>query len=877
MDKHPLYGKKKKKKEVCPNPLFVQWLTEWRDSAAEKGIKSQYTYGKALNTLRKFPLRFETGKECKILENFGDKICKMLDEKLAEHVSLYGTTAPVDVTDTVTDVHLNNQARCKVTTSTGAKKENVKAAPKENIAPVRVHDISDNSDDEVQEQPARKRQRSGRHSGEREYIPAFRSGPYALLLTLYRDMQSAESQGFLSKADLVRKAQPLADKSFTMADPGCRYTAWSSMGTLIKKGLIIKESSPARYSITDAGCELAHKLEAVQEGTGTAVDTGIPFRIHDPVPDTAPRLPNMPQDYDRIEYNNVPENAPIQASSRLKYWYVTEEGTEVLVKDKAVVSIDDEIGVGFLVKCNYTELLKSGVKYKLDTTRPLGDNFVYVYLGNENTDDIANAPFGNVNTHIVQGRTHNAVHNTEHEDVNLNMNTGKRKIEKPRKTTAVLKAKETPQLLPLIKLSLESKPNKDDGASKNIDNIVVIDSEESSRDYLPSIQVPKKTSKHKQSKDTDLNSIVPKSSSVSDRSDSQSLFERLSSKQDIPKSLLLDSQDSVSQCTVSNLSSSQGSIKSVSSVSSGSSTQTLPVPDFVLRPGEFEIVLCIDNAEFYGANKGSSKTLLPDLIKNGIDCDLRKLHVGDLLWIAKEKSRPVQGQLTRPPGRELVLNYIIERKRMDDLVGSCIDGRFKEQKFRLKKCGLHHMMYLVEDYGSIQHFSLPESTIKQAITNTQVIDGFQVKRTKDTKETVAFLTVFTRYLQSHFKDKTLYACSLDDIKESKIVTNVNDSHQKLATFEEFNQGSVKSKALTVQEMFGKQLIQLHGMSAEKARAVLDKYPTPSHLFQAYEICSTDKEKENLLTSVKCGKSSRSLGQAQSKQMYQLYNTCTPLS
>lgn len=48
------------------------------------------------------------------------------------------------------------------------------------------------------------------------------------------------------------------------ADPSCRYTAWSSMGTLIKKGLVIKESSPARYSLTEAGCELAHRLEAIQ-------------------------------------------------------------------------------------------------------------------------------------------------------------------------------------------------------------------------------------------------------------------------------------------------------------------------------------------------------------------------------------------------------------------------------------------------------------------------------------------------------------------------------------------------------------------------------------------------------------------------------------
>ena len=32
------------------------------------------------------------------------------------------------------------------------------------------------------------------------------------------------------------------------------------------------------------------------------------------------------------------------------------------------------------------------------------------------------------------------------------------------------------------------------------------------------------------------------------------------------------------------------------------------------------------------------------------------------------------------PEKEVVLNYIIERKRMDDLAGSITDGRFKEQK-----------------------------------------------------------------------------------------------------------------------------------------------------------------------------------------------------
>jgi len=29
---------------------------------------------------------------------------------------------------------------------------------------------------------------------------------------------------------------------------------------------------------------------------------------------------------------------------------------------------------------------------------------------------------------------------------------------------------------------------------------------------------------------------------------------------------------------------------------------------------------------------------------------------------------------------ELVLDFIVERKRMDDLAGSIVDGRFREQK-----------------------------------------------------------------------------------------------------------------------------------------------------------------------------------------------------
>ncbi|KAJ4932791.1 hypothetical protein JOQ06_029634, partial [Pogonophryne albipinna] len=80
--------------------------------------------------------------------------------------------------------------------------------------------------------------------------------------------------------------------------------------------------------------------------------------------------------------------------------------------------------------------------------------------------------------------------------------------------------------------------------------------------------------------------------------------------------------------------------------------------------------------------------LVKELQRNGVSFDVRKLNVGDFLWVTREKVAPIPGQLQSPVGRELVLDYIIERKRMDDLCGSIIDGRFREQKFRLKRCGL---------------------------------------------------------------------------------------------------------------------------------------------------------------------------------------------
>uniref|UniRef100_F6Q225 Crossover junction endonuclease MUS81 n=1 Tax=Bos taurus TaxID=9913 RepID=F6Q225_BOVIN len=79
---------------VCPNPLFVRWLTEWRDEAASRGRRTQFVFQKALRSLRRYPLPLRSGKEAKILQHFGDGLCRMLDQRLQQHKASVGDHAP---------------------------------------------------------------------------------------------------------------------------------------------------------------------------------------------------------------------------------------------------------------------------------------------------------------------------------------------------------------------------------------------------------------------------------------------------------------------------------------------------------------------------------------------------------------------------------------------------------------------------------------------------------------------------------------------------------------------------------------------------------------------------------------------------------------
>lgn len=102
-----------------------------------------------------------------------------------------------------------------------------------------------------------------------DYVPAYRSGGYALILTLFETtcVNCEKGKYFISncvstkcnkltkiilflehmtKAELQDAAQSLCDTSLKRPDPGTFYSGWNSMSTLIKNELVTKQSNPPK-------------------------------------------------------------------------------------------------------------------------------------------------------------------------------------------------------------------------------------------------------------------------------------------------------------------------------------------------------------------------------------------------------------------------------------------------------------------------------------------------------------------------------------------------------------------------------------------------------------------------------------------------------
>jgi len=121
-------------------------------------------------------------------------------------------------------------------------------------------------------------------------------------------------------------------------------------------------------------------------------------------------------------------------------------------------------------------------------------------------------------------------------------------------------------------------------------------------------------------------------------------------------------------------------IGSVSVQQSNSQEGPKNLPSFkpiFLPIGSFTVHLVLDSREI--RTKTDRDYMQQELAKKGASPIVRSLELGDALWVAKcHDGRALEAY--GEEGDEVMLDWIVERKRLDDLVGSIKDGRFQEQK-----------------------------------------------------------------------------------------------------------------------------------------------------------------------------------------------------
>jgi len=313
------------------------------------------------------------------------------------------------------------------------------------------------------------------------------------------------------------------------------------------------------------------------------------------------------------------------------------------------------------------------------------------------------------------------------------------------------------------------------------------------------------------------------------------------------------------------------------------SNTLMPTFDAVtLPPGSFSVHLILDNREV--RTKDDRDYMYRELSNKGVKTVTRSLELGDALWVAKCNDPRLLGTHGEE-GDEIVLDHIVERKRLDDLIGSIKDGRFHEQKFRLRKSGIPNVIYVIEEMVISQEKGDKWAEgVASAIASTQVVNGFFIKKTQRMDDTIRYLARMTEMLKERFESKPLR------IIPSRVLTAKNyipllchleqtqplESHH--LTFATFSALSSKSDSLSLRDIFLKMLMCTRGVTGEKALEIQKRWQTPRALIEALEKTGDAKAKETMLSDNLSGLVGRKkIGRALSAKIAEVWGSTNNLT
>lgn len=319
-------------------------------------------------------------------------------------------------------------------------------------------------------------------------------------------------------------------------------------------------------------------------------------------------------------------------------------------------------------------------------------------------------------------------------------------------------------------------------------------------------------------------------------------------------------------------------------------TNIHPIP---IQPTDFTIQLILDTREVRSSK--DRDYISNELGKRGVTAEVRALELGDAMWVAKMHDP----RALSPHGEdndEIVLDWIVERKRLDDLVGSIKDGRFHEQKFRLMRSGVKNVIYLIEDFTVTQDStaaSRQHEMVASAIASTQVVNGYFVKKTRGLDDSIRYLTRMTFLLRDMFSPATgdpktrlnllpsrqitstnAYLSALDRLRSDSGSGSGTDQTKETydVTSTTFSSLGSKSSTLALRDVYLKMLMCTRGVTGDKALEIQRHWPTPHALVEALRAVPGGKDREGLVAEeLRMAVGRRKVGAALSRKIAEVWS------
>lgn len=159
---------------------------------------------------------------------------------------------------------------------------------------------------------------------------------------------------------------------------------------------------------------------------------------------------------------------------------------------------------------------------------------------------------------------------------------------------------------------------------------------------------------------------------------------------------------------------------------------------------------------------------------------------------------------------------------------------------------------------------------------TQVIDGLYLRHTGGMEESLRFLVSLHETITQRCKGKDLWAgCMSFPVQRQEYFSYLTEQSQlrgvtHYQTYGCYTQLNHKSANLTTRDVFMKQLLCIRQLTAEKAAAIVEKFPTLLSLYRLYSSIPEERTREQHFKDWSVdGDPQRRFGPALSKRIYRL--------